>query len=56
VYDPVTNAWQLLPAAPYGCSDEQPSAPVWTGTAVVIYCPDPTAGSGRAGLVFTAGA
>jgi N-acetylneuraminic acid mutarotase len=56
VYDPVTNAWQLLPAAPHGCSDEQPSAPVWTGAAVVIYCPDSTAGSGRAGLVFTAGA
>jgi hypothetical protein len=39
--------------APSGCSDEQPSAPVWTGTAVVIFCPDSTASSGGAGLVFT---
>jgi N-acetylneuraminic acid mutarotase len=55
-YDLVTNTWQPLPAAPSGCNDGWPWSPVWTGAAVLIYCP-PSAGSAvGAGLVFTAGA
>jgi len=55
VYDPVNNAWQPLAAAPSGCNDGWPWSPVWTGTEIVIYCPDSASGGG-AGLVFTAGA
>jgi len=53
-YDFGHKVWYLLPAAPSGCNDEQSSEPVWTGTAVVLYCPD-SESSGGAGLVFTAG-
>jgi hypothetical protein len=37
VYDPVANTWQRIASAPFGC--RAPSAPVWTGTSVFVYCP-----------------
>jgi N-acetylneuraminic acid mutarotase len=55
VFDPATNGWQRLPAAPWGgCDNGLPWAPVWTGQALILYCTSSLA-SDRDGYVFTAG-
>jgi hypothetical protein len=36
VYDAASKTWELLPRAIYGC---YPAPPVWTGTRILIYCP-----------------
>jgi hypothetical protein len=53
-YDPVHNTWSMLPSAPSGCDTDQP--PIWTGTQLLLYCPQSSIGPGpgRAGLAFTA--
>jgi len=58
VYDPSAKAWQMLPAASFGCETWPPLSPLWTGRQVLIYCTpyDPDGQSGGAsGAVFTAG-
>jgi len=36
-YEPSTGQWTLLAQAPFGCSQSPP--PLWTGTQVLLYCP-----------------
>jgi hypothetical protein len=52
-YDPLRNVWRRLPQAPFGCDGSQ--APVWTGQALLLYCPRNGRGAaGRHdGLAFT---
>jgi hypothetical protein len=38
-YDVATNSWRRLPSAPTGCAE--PAAPVWTGSTVIVWCPQP---------------
>jgi hypothetical protein len=52
VYDPVTNRWRALPAAPFACGTGGGTDSVtWTGSQVVVICV-PTSGD-ASGLVFS---
>jgi N-acetylneuraminic acid mutarotase len=39
VYDPADRQWSRLGDAPFGCDNDP--APIWTGSDIVVYCPQP---------------
>jgi hypothetical protein len=53
LFDLSTGRWSRLHTAPSGCGSTEPM--IWTGTQVLIYCPDlgANASSSPSGLVYT---